>query len=247
MWLKTKKIVGARGGNVDGDEHQPHPPLHPDHGRASRRVFRHLAWFPPEAGAGWTSCGKTASKTLPLPLPFLLPSVLGNSSVVANPSAAHNHNPINDNNSVATAVAVPHRPWLGSVWMHHTCYVIFILPATSWDKSSFLSIKGVRLRKVKQFMQDHTVSCRARIQIQGSGHTPLPAPPPPTALQTWACTYFVLVLCWFLFPSCYSLCSWLTNPLAKGSLMLNSRPAICPASESTVFPLSWACVSWDSV
>lgn len=44
--------------------------------------------------------------------------------------------------------------------------------------------KGCELRKVKQFVQDHTVSCRARIQTQVSG-----------APKTWTCTYSVLLLC----------------------------------------------------
>lgn len=153
--IKNPKREWQWGVGMWMEQHQPHPQLHPDCGRASGRVFRHLApWFPREAGAGRTSCGKTASKTLPLPLPLLLPSVLGNSSVVASPSAARSHNPINNNNSIAATVTVPHRPFLGSVWMHHNCHVIFLLPATSWDryKSSFLSVKGMRLRKVKQFM-----------------------------------------------------------------------------------------------
>ena len=92
-------IVRAERGNVDRDQRQHYPPLHSDHRGSARLSLRtSCPHFPPEAEATGTCCRETTSEAPPLP------PALGNSSVVASTSASHTHNPINNNNSTATAV-----------------------------------------------------------------------------------------------------------------------------------------------
>ena len=74
------------------------PPAAPRCGGAAMEGLQMpCPWFPSGVGARGTSCGGEASEMLPLPLP--LSPALGNSSVVAQTSAAHKPNSINNNNN----------------------------------------------------------------------------------------------------------------------------------------------------
>ena len=115
-------IVRAERGNVDRDQSQQYPQLHPDCGGSARlSLWTSCPHFPSEAGTTGTCCRETTSEAPPL-----LPA-LGNSSVVASTSASHIHNPINNNNSTATRSNCCHchllRPALARTIKESACTV----------------------------------------------------------------------------------------------------------------------------